>query len=519
VQAIPLRLRGQRIPDELEVRGEVFMPHAGFEAFNRKANESGDKPFINPRNAAAGSLRQLDSAITASRPLSFYAYGTGYTDASFKPESHLDGLEKLREMGLPINPLIQRAEGVEGCVAYYESMLQQRENLDYDIDGIVFKVDRLDYQQRLGFVSRAPRWAIARKFPAQEMETTLLDVEFQVGRTGAVTPVARLDPVFVGGVTVSNATLHNADEIQRLGVEIGDRVIIRRAGDVIPQVVRAVVEKRTGNTRQIDFPGHCPVCNSPIEKDRDGAVYRCSGGLTCPAQKSEGIIHFVSRKAMDIDGLGEKLVYQLIDAKLVTDVADLFQLEENSLAVLERMGEKSASNLISAIEKAKSTTLPRFLFALGIREVGESTATNLANHFETLEALTNADQESLQEVEDVGPVVAHFVHEFFTDERHLALIERLQAAGVHWPAIVTAEGSRPLKDQVWVLTGSLESMSRDEAKERLMSLGARVSGSVSAKTDCVVAGPGAGSKLTKAEALGIRVMDEQELIRLLEGYS
>ncbi len=515
IDSVPLRLRGEGVPPVLEVRAEIYMPRAGFEALNASAREAGDKTFVNPRNAAAGSLRQLDSRITASRPLAIFAYGGGYSEGWRQPEQHWQVLGQLRDWGLPVNPLIELARDLDGCFAYYRRLAGLRDSLDYDIDGIVYKVNDLELQRRLGFVARAPRWAVARKFPAQEMATTLLDVEFQVGRTGAVTPVARLEPVFVGGVTVSNATLHNRDEIERLDLRIGDRVVVRRAGDVIPQIVRVVEGERPPHARPITFPDHCPVCNSPVEAAEGEAVLRCSGGLVCAAQRKQALIHFASRKAMDIDGLGEKLVEQLVDRGLVQSVADLYRLDRDTLAGLERMAEKSADNLVQAIAASRDTTLARFLHALGIREVGEATAQALAAHFGDLDHLAAASLEALREVGDVGPVVARFVREFFDNPDNIAVVNALRDAGIHWPDPTPAgEGGQPLAGQVWVLTGSLEAMGRAEAKEKLQQLGARVTGSVSAKTDCVVAGPGAGSKLKRAQELNIPVLDEQGLLAL-----
>ncbi len=516
IRAVPLRLRGDDYPPEVEVRGEIYMPREGFERLNREAREKGDKGFVNPRNAAAGSLRQLDSRITARRPLAIFAYGVGEVRDWTLPDRHSLVLERLKDWGLPVNPLVEVAEDLAGCLDYYDRVAGRRDSLAYDIDGVVYKVDDLGLQRRLGTVARAPRWALARKFPAEEARTTLLDVEFQVGRTGAVTPVARLEPVFVGGVTVSNATLHNRDEIDRLGVRIGDSVIVRRAGDVIPQIVRAVVSERPENTRAIEFPDHCPVCGSPVEQAGDEAVMRCSGGLVCAAQRKEALEHFASRRAMDIDGLGEKIVDQLVERELVHSPADLYHLSVETLAGLERMAEKSAQNLVDAIEDSKKTTLPRFLYALGIREVGEATARGLANHFGTLEKLRDATEEQLRAVADVGPVVAHFVREFFDSEDNLEVVSALLEAGVHWPAVQPpSEAEQPLRGQTWVLTGSLDAMSRAEAKDRLQQLGARVSGSVSASTDVVVAGPGAGTKLKKAESLDIEVWDEDKFTAFL----
>ncbi|WP_051235723.1 NAD-dependent DNA ligase LigA [Marinimicrobium agarilyticum] len=519
VDSIPLKLRGKGFPAVLEVRGEIYMPKAGFEHLNEKARASGDKLFVNPRNAAAGSLRQLDSRITAKRPLEMCAYGVGHTEGGELPGKHSDILKALSQWGLKINREMAVVQGIEACIDYYQSLGERRAALDYDIDGIVFKVNRLDLQDELGFVARAPRWAIAYKFPAQEEMTHLLDVEFQVGRTGAVTPVARLEPVFVGGVTVSNATLHNRDEIERLGVKIGDTVIVRRAGDVIPQIVSVVTDKRPKDARDIEFPERCPVCDSPVERVPGEAVARCDGGLICPAQRKQAIKHYASRKALDIDGLGDKLVEQLVDKDLIQAVADLYKLSREDLTGLERMGEKSADNLLDALEKSKETTLAKFIYALGIREVGEATARNLAQYFGSLDALAEADEEKLQQVEDIGPVVAHFVAEFFAQEHNREAVKALREAGVTWPeqAPVDRE-SLPLAGLTYVLTGTLEQLTRDEAKERLQALGAKVAGSVSKKTDYLVAGPGAGSKLKKAEELEVDIIDESGLMELLQQW-
>lgn len=516
IPSIPLRLRGSGYPKILEVRGEVYMPKASFNALNEYAREHEQKVFVNPRNAAAGSLRQLDSRITANRRLEFCAYGVGWVKEGSIPDRHSEILGAVQQWGVKISDKLRVVENLAGCLAYYQHLEKERTVLDYDIDGIVYKVNRIDLQQQLGFVSRAPRWAIARKFPAQEEMTELLNVEYQVGRTGAVTPVARLKPVFVGGVTVSNATLHNQDEINRLGVEIGDTVIVRRAGDVIPQVAAVVKSRRPSNTRPIIFPTQCPVCGSPVETVPGEAVARCTGGLICEAQRKEAIRHFASRKAMDIDGLGDKLVEQLVDHKLIESVADIYALDAERLEKLERMGKKSAEKLVKAIEASKSTTLARFLYALGIREVGETTARNLAREFGGLSALMEADQARLQQVKDVGPVVAHFVEEFFQQRENREIIESLQRAGVHWEEFTPERGSEPLSGFTYVITGSLESMSRDEAKERLQDLGAKVSGSVSGKTHALIAGPGGGSKLKKAEQLGVRIINEAEFLALLD---
>lgn len=519
VKSIPLTLYGEGWPQRLEVRGEIYMPKAGFNALNDRARETGDKLFVNPRNAAAGSLRQLDARLTAQRPLEMCCYSVGLFEGGELADSHHAILKQLQSWGFRINSEMQLVTGIDACLEYYESLLKKRDDLPYDIDGIVFKVDEITLQQRLGFVARAPRWAIAHKFPAQEEITQLIGVDFQVGRTGAVTPVARLEPVFVGGVTVSNATLHNRDEVERLGVMVGDSVVIRRAGDVIPQVVKVLTERRPDNATPIVFPEQCPVCDSPLERVDGEAVTRCTGVLVCGAQQKEAIKHFASRKAMDIDGLGDKLVEQLVDAKLIQTVADLYRLELESVAALERMGQKSAENLLAGISASKSTTLPKFLYALGIREVGEATANNLAQHFGALPAIQSATVEELQTVEDVGPVVAQHVHEFFANEFNASLLDDLLSLGIHWPAIeVKSADELPLNGQTFVVTGTLEAMGRTEAKEKLQALGAKVAGSVSKKTDCVVAGPGAGSKLTKAQELGLEILDEEQFLALLQRY-
>lgn len=515
IDSIPLRLRGKGYPAVLEVRGEIYMPKSGFEQLNQRARERGDKLFVNPRNAAAGSLRQLDARITAQRPLEVCAYSIGYVEGEV-PGRHSAILEALCEWGLKINADMQVVQGIEACVDYYRQMGERRAQLSYDIDGIVFKVNRRDWQDELGFVARAPRWAIAYKFPAQEEVTELLDVEFQVGRTGAVTPVARLKPVFVGGVTVSNATLHNRDEIQRLGVKIGDTVIVRRAGDVIPQIVSVVQNKRPKSARDIEFPERCPVCDSPVEVAPGEAVARCDGGLICPAQRKQAIKHFASRKALDIEGLGDKLVEQLVDRDVVKAVADLYHLSKEDLTALERMGDKSADNLLQALEDSKQTTLAKFIFALGIREVGEATARSLAQYFGSLDELARADAEQLQRVDDVGPIVAHFVAEFFEQDHNREAVDSLRAAGVTWAEQEPVDREAlPLNGLTYVLTGGLEQLTRDQAKDRLQALGAKVAGSVSKKTDYLVAGPGAGSKLKKAEDLNVDILDENGLLALL----
>lgn len=522
IKNIPLSLRGNDFPERLEVRGEVFMPKAGFADLNKRQKEQGDKVFVNPRNAAAGSLRQLDPRITAKRPLQLYAYSLGICEGERRAlaESHAERLHQLADWGIPINQQSAVATDATGCIDYYEKLNQQRDSLAYDIDGIVFKVNRVSLQQRLGFVARAPRWAIARKFPAQEEMTRLLDVEFQVGRTGAITPVARLEPVFVGGVTVSNATLHNSDEIDRLGVKVGDTVIIRRAGDVIPQVVSVVMQQRPDEAKDIVFPNECPVCQSAVEKLPSEVVVRCTAGLYCPAQRKEALKHFASRKAFNVDGLGDKLVEQLVDAGLVKTPADFFRLTIAHLIGLERMAEKSASNLIKALEKSKDTTLAKFIYSLGIREVGEATASNLAQYFGTIDAIKVATIESLIEVEDIGEVVAQHIVNFFQESHNLSIVEELTALGINWPVIEIADrADLPLDGQTCVITGTLASMGRDEAKQKLQALGAKVTGSVSAKTDFLVAGDKAGSKLAKAEKLGVAVWNEDNLVNFLLEHS
>ncbi|OXS13787.1 DNA ligase (NAD(+)) LigA [Zobellella denitrificans] len=525
IRAVPLKLKGEGWPARLEVRGEVYMPRAGFEKMNEDARAEGGKVFANPRNAAAGSLRQLDSRVTARRPLAFYCYGVGLVEGDALAERHFDILQQLKGWGLPVCPEIKRVQGRAGCQAYHDDILARRDRLPYEIDGVVYKVDELALQQQLGFVARAPRWATAHKFPAQEELTRLLKVEFQVGRTGAITPVAKLEPVPVAGVTVSNATLHNADEIARLGVMVGDTVIVRRAGDVIPQVVGVVLERRPADAQPIVFPDHCPVCDAEIERIEGEAVARCTGGLFCAAQRKEAIRHFASRKALDIEGLGTKLVEQLVDQEQVKTPADLFHLSQETLAGLERMGEKSAAKLLAALDKARTTTLPRFLYALGIREVGEATALNLARHFLTLEAVMQAEVETLLAVPDVGEVVAKHIYYFFRQPHNQEVVRALVSprvqggCGLHWPAIEAVPvAAQPLAGQTFVLTGTLNRLSRNDAKAALQALGAKVAGSVSAKTSQVVAGEAAGSKLVKAQELGVPVMDEDGLLALLAGH-
>ena len=518
ILSIPLRLLGDGYPELLEVRGEVYMPRHGFEAMNARARARDEKVFVNPRNAAAGSLRQLDARVTDARPLEMCCYGVGVVQGGALPPRHHLILEELQRWGLRINAESAVVTGVDECNRYYDQLALKRDQLPYDIDGIVFKVNDLSLQAELGFVSRAPRWAIARKFPAQEEITRLLDIEYQVGRTGAVTPVARLQPVFVGGVTVSNASLHNRDEIERLGVMVGDFVVVRRAGDVIPQVVSVVMDQRPADAQAPQFPSHCPVCNSILERPEDEAIFRCTGGLVCAAQRKEAIKHFASRRAMDIDGLGDKLVEQMVDAQMINSIADLYTLQVEQLLALERMGKKSAENLVAALEKSRATTLPRFIYALGIREVGEATALSLARHFGRWDALVQASEEQLLAVDDVGPVVADHLRQFFDSAGSMAVIAALRGAGVHWPDVDVATGAVPLQGETWVVTGTLESMSRDQAKAHLQALGAKVAGSVSARTHTVVAGPGAGAKLTKALELEVNVIDEEQLLSLLKTH-
>ena len=513
IRNIPLQLLMDNPPARLEVRGEVFMPHAGFERLNQQALEKGEKTFANPRNAAAGSLRQLDPKITSKRPLVLNAYGIGIAEGVDLPNTHYDRLQWLKSIGIPINPEIRLCNGTDEVLDFYRDIQNKRSSLGYDIDGTVLKINDIALQEKLGFISKAPRWAIAYKFPAQEELTRLNDVEFQVGRTGAITPVAKLEPVFVAGVTVSNATLHNGDEIERLDIAIGDTVVIRRAGDVIPQIIGVLHDRRPADARPIVFPETCPVCDSAIVRIEGEAVARCTGGLFCAAQRKEALKHFVSRKAMDIDGVGGKLIEQLVDRELVHTPADLFKLDLTTLTRLERMGTKSAENALASLEKAKNTTLARFIFALGIREVGEATALNLANHFKTLEALQNADLEALQQVPDVGEVVANRILAFWHEPHNVAVVNDLIAQGVRWETVETKEvAENRFKGKTVVLTGTLTQMGRNEAKALLQDMGAKVSGSVSAKTDFVIAGDAAGSKLTKAQELGVTVLTEEEFL-------
>ena len=517
IQNVPLRLATKQFPERLEVRGEVLIPEAGFRRMNQEAAKRDEKIFANPRNAAAGSLRQLDPKIAAKRPLRFYAYGTGiYKAQQALPESHFQRLQWLSQIGFQISPGAQLVTGLNGCSAYHTEILKARETLDYGIDGVVFKVDDVNLQKQLGFVARAPRWATAFKFPAQEEITVVENVEFQVGRTGAVTPVARLKPVFVAGVTVSNATLHNADEIKRLDVRVGDTVYIRRAGDVIPQVVRVVKERRPDNTIPIAFPQKCPVCETPLERIEGEAVTRCIAGLFCGAQRLEALKHFTSRKAMDIVGLGDKVVEQLIAAELISTPADIFKLNKIDLVALERMGEKSADKLLDAIQASKNIALHRFVYALGIREVGEATASALVQHFRSLDKIMSATYEQLIAVNDVGPVVATHIVNFFQQAHNREVVAELLATGIRFEALQEQPDSQPLAGQIWVITGSLTSGSRSSIKQVLQDLGAKVTGSVSNKTDVLLAGENAGSKLTKAEQLDVQVLSEADYLSLVE---
>jgi len=516
IKNLPLRLRGENIPAVLEVRGEVFMLKAGFDKLNKKLTDAGEKAFVNPRNAAAGSLRQLDSKIAASRPLAFYCYAVGVFEGEL-PNSQFARIEQLKAWGLPVSEEVKLVSGEQACLDYYQAIEKKRPDLAYEIDGVVYKVDDITLQQTLGFVARAPRWATAYKFPAEEAVTIVENVEFQVGRTGAITPVAKLKPVFVGGVTVSNATLHNKDEIKRLGIQIGDTVVVRRAGDVIPQVARVLEEKRAEQeTAEIVFPAVCPVCESEVERIEGEATIRCSGGLYCGAQRKEAIKHFASRKALDIDGLGNKLVELLVDYKLIDSPAQLFSLTAGQVSTLPRMGEVSAKKLINSLQLSKKTTLARFFYSLGIREVGEATANNLANHYKSIDAVKAASVENLQSVSDVGEIVAKHIYYFFRQAHNIEVVEQLLAAGIHWPEIKQVEQSElSLTGQIFVITGSFNTLSRADIKTALQEKGAKVAGSVSKKTTTVIAGEAAGSKLTKAQELGIDIMDEEMVINLL----
>jgi DNA ligase (NAD+) len=520
IKAVPTVLRGAP-PKLLEVRGEVFMLIAGFKAMNQRALERGERTFVNPRNAAAGSIRQLDPRLAANRPFDVFFYGVGETDGWNLPARHSEALQQLKEWGLKVSPLLKIVQGAQGCLEYYRDVGAKRASLPYEIDGVVYKVNRFVQQRELGFVARAPRWAIAHKFPAHEENTIVRGVEFQVGRTGALTPVARMDPVFVGGVTVSNATLHNMDEVRRKDVRIGDTVVIRRAGDVIPEVVKVIKERRPQpEPPQIELPRKCPVCGSDVEREEGEAVARCTGGLFCPAQRKEALRHFASRRALDIDGLGSKIIDQLVDHQppLVRTPADLYDLKLEQLVELERMGEKSAQNLLDSIARSKRTTFARFLYGLGIRDVGEATAAALAQHFGSIKELQNASAETIQEVPDIGPVVAAHVRHFLDQDENIRVIESLLAHELNWPAQPrkTSAAAGPLAGKTFVLTGSLDSMSRDQASERIVALGGKVAGSVSKKTSYVVAGAEAGSKLAKAQELGVEVLDENAFLRLLD---
>ena len=516
IQSVPLRLYGSDHPPELEVRGEVYMPRRAFEQLNDSLAERGEKTFVNPRNAAAGSLRNKDPRVPASRPLEICCYSAAVPEGDWLADRHFEQLQQLRDWGLRISPEAKLVSGIEDCIAYYDELLERRDDLPYEIDGIVFKVNDMALQQRLGYVSRAPRWAIASKFPAQEVMTRVRSVEFQVGRTGAITPVARLDPVFVGGATISNATLHNMDEIRRLDLHVGDTVMIRRAGDVIPQVVKVLAEKRPEDARSVAPPEACPVCGSAVDQPEGEVVARCSGGLFCPAQRKEAIRHFGSRRALDIEGLGERWVTVLVDEGMVETIADLYHLRVSDLVSLEGMGEKSAGNLVDAIDGTRQPELHRLIYALGIREVGEATAKALARHFRSLEALMAASEEELQEIEDIGPIVASHIRGFFAEPHNRDIITRLQEAGVAPKAPPQAhEADSPFAGKTVVVTGTLSELSRDQAREALEACGAKVTGSVSARTDFLVAGEAAGSKLTKAQKLGVTVLDEDAFLGML----
>jgi DNA ligase (NAD+) len=516
IAGLPLKLRSADVPAVLEVRGEVFMPLAGFDRFNAEALARGEKPYVNPRNAAAGSLRQLDPRMTAARPLDLFIYGIGHVEGASLPMGHGELLQRLRLWGFKICPQSRVVESIDGCLQYYRDMGIARATLPYQIDGVVYKVDDMELQRQLGFISRAPRWALAHKFPAEEALTTVRDIEFQVGRTGALTPVARLEPAFVGGVTVSNATLHNMDELTRKDVRVGDTVVIRRAGDVIPEVVRVLPERRVPGASLVELPTSCPVCGSPVVREEDQAIARCTGGRTCAAQRREELKHFASRRAMDIQGLGDKLLDQLVDRDWVKNPADLFDLPEEKFASLDRLGEKSARKLHTAIAAAKHTTLPRFLYSLGIRDVGEATALALAQHFGDVTALRSATAEEIQRVPDVGPVVAKNVAAYFGNAENQTILDRLLAAGISWPALVRRGGSGEFEGKTFVLTGTLTALTRDAAQDAITQRGGKVSGSVSKKTHYVVAGAEAGSKLKKAQELGLNVLDEAAFLAMLQ---
>ncbi len=517
VREIPLRLHTATPPKVLDVRGEVMMYKADLQKLNERQREMDAKEFANPRNAAAGSLRQLDSRITAQRTLRFFAYGIGLLEGMDMPASHSALLDWYAELGIPVCAERAVVQGAQGLLDFYKATGDKRPQLPYEIDGVVYKVNRLDQQQQLGFVSRAPRFAIAHKFPAEEALTTVQGIEVQVGRTGAITPVARLAPVLVGGVTVTNATLHNEDEVQRKDIQIGDTVIVRRAGDVIPEVVSYVPESRPANAQPFVMPTNCPVCGSPIVRLEDEAIARCSGGwIKCSAQRKGGLLHFVSRRAMDVEGLGDQLVEQLVDKHIITTAADLYKLGFRALAELDRMADKSAQNVLAALEKSKKTTFARFIYALGIRHVGEATAKELARHFGNLDALLAASEEQLLEVADIGPVVAKSITAFLGDPLNIELLEQLQAAGVYWPEHIVENKPKPFAGKTFVLTGTLPTLSRDAAAEKIEAAGGKVAGSVSKKTSYVVAGAEAGSKLAKAEELGLTILDETAFLQLLD---
>lgn len=518
ITSVPLQLRGGKPPEYIEIRGEIFMPKAGFDALNDRARANGEKIFVNPRNAAAGSLRQLDPRLTAQRPLDMFAYSIGLVRGGQTPGCHSQALAYLQELGVKVCPESQVVEGVAECLAYYRNISAKRDELPYDIDGVVYKVDDFALQAQLGFVTRAPRWAIAHKFPAQEQTTTVIDIEWQVGRTGAVTPVARLEPVFVGGVTVSNATLHNFDELRRKDVRPGDSVVIRRAGDVIPEVVHVIVKKRLKGVKPVDLPGQCPVCGAEVLRVEGEAAARCSGGFTCSAQRKEAIKHFAARRALDIEGLGSKLIDQLVDDGLVESPSDLFDLTSAQLVELQRMGEKSAANLLESLENSKNTTLNRFLYALGIREVGEATSLALAKHFGELAPIRDATRDELQCVNDIGPIVAEHILSFFRQPHNKALVEKLVVRGIHWLPMKDRESQEtPFADKIVVLTGTLRAMTRADAKSRIQTMGGKVTSSVTKKTSLVICGENAGSKLQKARKLGIPIADENELLSMLSG--
>lgn len=516
IPTVPLKLRGEEIPKVLEVRGEVYMPKALFLKFNDQAKKRDEKLFVNPRNAASGSLRQLDPKITAARPLAFYAYQVGLLEGYPMLETHYEMVQQIRNWGFPVSDLLKIVKGVPACETYYQKILQKRESLPLEIDGVVYKVNSFRLQRELGFVSRAPRWAVAYKFPAQEKITTVRAIEFNVGRTGAVTPIARLEPVFVGGATVSNATLHNFDELYRKDIRVGDTVIVRRAGDVIPEIVGSIKEQRPRATKIVKIPQYCPICNAEVIKPEGEAVARCTGGLYCSAQLKESAKHFAARRAMDIEGLGEKLIELLVDEKILNDVTDIYCLDHKTLAELPRMGDKSAENILKAITNSKHTTLERFLYALGIRDVGEATSRALTQYFGSIEKIKDASMDELQLVPDIGPIVAANIHAFFQQKHNLELIKKLQTYGVEWPQLKVSAKKQTLAGKTFVLTGTLLTLSRDEAKEKLLALGASVAGSVSKKTNYVVVGDNPGSKLTKAQELGIEVLDEDQLMQLLK---